>query len=185
MESITQKRRYGATPKPMGYHFWKRVNKTETCWLWTGKTVGMGYGKFSHGTTGNVRSYRCHRLAYEWLVGPISPGLSVLHTCDTPACVNPEHLYLGTQEKNMEDKVARNRQAKGDKHWTRQHPERLIGERHPGSKITDQQVIDIRTQYKPPITKIRYCQEKAQEYGVAWGTVYNILVGKERLRKAA
>lgn len=80
--------------------FWAKVRKTDTCWLWTGAT-SVGYGMFKH--TGVGATMSTHRLAYESLVGPIPAGQSVLHRCDTPACVNPSHLFLGSQADNMRD----------------------------------------------------------------------------------
>src|SRR5215203_4615013 len=83
--------------------FWSKVDKNQACWLWTGGKCSGGYGKFMWG---NIKA--AHRLAYEYCNnGPIPAGLFVLHKCDTPACVNPEHLYLGTHEDNMADRRAR------------------------------------------------------------------------------
>lgn len=68
------------------------------CWLWTG-TSRNGYGRFIW--DGNA--YTAHRVAYQILKGPVPPHLMVLHRCDTPACINPDHLFLGTQSDNMRD----------------------------------------------------------------------------------
>lgn len=82
--------------------FWSKVAKSPGCWEWTGRRDSWGYGK-----TG--RSARTHRVAWELSHGAIPPGLSVLHRCDNAACVNPEHLYLGTQADNMRDLRERRR----------------------------------------------------------------------------
>ena len=76
--------------------FWGRVNKTSTCWLWTGPTDQDGYGLVSI----QNKSRRVHRLAYEMLVGPIPEGLTLDHLCRTPSCVNPAHLEPVTSRVN-------------------------------------------------------------------------------------
>ena len=76
--------------------FWAKVNKTETCWLWTGANHGGGYGTVN---IGGQFKY-AHRLSYEWVVGPIPQGLELDHLCRTPACVNPAHLEPVTHRVN-------------------------------------------------------------------------------------
>jgi hypothetical protein len=132
--------------------FWARVNKTADCWLWMGPTNGR-YGRIGR------RTY-AHRASFEIANGPIPPGLFVLHRCDTPLCVRPDHLFLGTAKENSEDAVAKRRQATGDRHGTRTKPEsRATGIRHgtwlhpetvnrgedrPAAKLTEEQVRQIR-----------------------------------------
>lgn len=98
--------------------FWRYVNKTPTCWLWTGATIS-GYGKWNrpNGVQG-----RAHRLTYEWLVGQIPAGLQLDHLCKTPACVNPTHLepVTGTENKRRSDSLATLNAAKT--HCKRGHP---------------------------------------------------------------
>jgi hypothetical protein len=90
--------------------FWQKVQKTASCWLWTAsKFKGKGYGQFQV----NGSPKRAHRVSWEFHRGPIPEGLQVLHECDNQSCVNPDHLFLGTQLANMQDKVAKNRQARG------------------------------------------------------------------------
>jgi hypothetical protein len=73
--------------------FWAKVNKTDTCWLWTAcKDIG-GYG--------NYYNQRAHRVAYEVLVGPIPDGMVLDHLCCVRACVNPEHLRVCTHVENV------------------------------------------------------------------------------------
>lgn len=76
------------TKLTMQDRFWAKVNKTESCWLWTACTGRRGHGYF--GINGKNRA--AHRVAYEMLVGPIPPGLTLDHLCRQPACVNPAHL---------------------------------------------------------------------------------------------
>lgn len=97
----------------------------DACWLWLATKIGdMHYGGFK---VAGVMHY-AHRWAWVRANGPIPDGLKVLHTCDVPACVNPAHLFLGTQAANMADKVAKGRQAKGETHGSRTHPEAFKGQ---------------------------------------------------------
>ena len=82
--------------------FWERVEKTPGCWFWRGATSTQGgYGYYIAGHMG--RKQRAHRVAWELTYGPIPEGLVVMHLCDNPICVNPDHLELGTQADNVED----------------------------------------------------------------------------------
>lgn len=93
--------------------FWPKVRERapNKCWLWQAAKMPAGYGVFS------VRGVkqRAHRVAYELCVRPIPAGMFVLHRCDTPACVNPLHLFLGTHTDNMRDKIAKGRAFNGRK----------------------------------------------------------------------
>lgn len=76
--------------------FWSRVNKTETCWLWTGYVAPSGYGEFwPHSYKVNV-----HRFSYELAYGPIPEGLQIDHLCRTPHCVRPDHMETVTGREN-------------------------------------------------------------------------------------
>lgn len=80
------------------------------CWLWMGTTCPLGYGhvRLSRAER-KVRSNLAHRIAYERAFGPIPAGLKCCHRCDVPSCVNPDHLFLGTQKDNLRDMFAKGR----------------------------------------------------------------------------
>lgn len=90
----------------MTQRFWEKVSKSsDGCWLWTGATNGKGYGRFGVGGKNKF----AHRVAYEMSRGAIPLGMIVMHRCDTPACVNPNHLICGTVAENNSDMVAKGR----------------------------------------------------------------------------
>ena len=93
--------------------FWSFVDKREACWIWTGGTTRGGYGYFrlSH----SRKSMRAHRFAYYDFHGPFDPSMFVLHHCDNPRCVRPDHLFLGDQKANIADMVAKGRHAEQQK----------------------------------------------------------------------
>lgn len=91
-------RRYDTSP--LEARFWPKVNKTDSCWLWTGAKTGAGYGMIREVGHGG-KMLMAHRVAYELLVGPIPEGLFLDHLCRTPLCVNPAHLEPVTCRENM------------------------------------------------------------------------------------
>lgn len=101
--------------EPFEQRFWKYANKGEPdqCWLWTG---GMGMGRWNgYGrlqVSGKAR--RAHRISWELHNGQIPDGALVCHRCDTPLCVNPNHLFLGTGKDNVQDMIYKGRKARTD-----------------------------------------------------------------------
>lgn len=93
--------------KPMSEKLKKyKLDEKTGCWLWTGSVDKDGYGRMRGSDHGVVWSERAPRASYREFKGPIENGLMVLHTCNTPACINPEHLYLGDSKQNGADMVA-------------------------------------------------------------------------------
>lgn len=125
--------------------FMEKVHKTDSCWIWVGGKNAKGYGSF--GGDEGVKS--AHR--YSWLLhkGAIPSGLHVLHTCDNPPCVNPSHLWLGTNKDNTNDKVKKGRHAHGS--------------RSAFAKLTEELVVEIRKRYATEKISQR---ELADIYGV-------------------
>ncbi len=148
---------------PIEERFWQYVNKTESCWLWTGAIRSNGYGVINEGGN-HGKAIRVHRLSYEMHHGPIPPDLLVCHTCDVRNCVNPDHLFLGTYKDNNQD-MSRKGRARGG----------VTGEAHGSAKLTEQQVLEIRTKYaehQPPL------RELAAEYGVVLQIIHAIVHNK-------
>jgi hypothetical protein len=88
--------------------FWSKVEKTKDCWLWKGSKLQSGQGQFST----NQGTVLAHRFSYELAHGKIPNKLRVLHKCDNPLCVRPDHLFLGTDSDNMQDALYKERLAR-------------------------------------------------------------------------
>jgi len=114
MRDYSTPKQPGPKNQPIEPRFWRFVDKLPNgCWMWCGATMKNGYGTFSV----NGRAHLAHRVSWELRHGPIPEGMQVLHNCpdgDSPDCVNPDHLFLGTNTDNMADKVAKGRQSRGD-----------------------------------------------------------------------
>ncbi len=145
--------------------FWNLVDvvSPDKCWLWTAGTNDYGYGQFKL----NGRYAISSRIAYQVAVGPIPEGLKVLHTCDTPACCNPRHLFLGTNADNVADCIAKGRKA----------PVKF-GSAHGSSKLTQEQVQDI----KLAVLSGESQKSVGDRFGVSQSNVSLISRGLSRVR---
>lgn len=92
--------------------FWARVDTTGDCWTYTGPKNRLGYGVAGHKALPD-RSRFAHRYAWQVTNGPIPEGMRVLHRCDNPPCVNPDHLWLGTIADNNRDRKVKGRSSRG------------------------------------------------------------------------
>ncbi len=115
---------------PLALRFWPKIKyaKPSECWHWTGAKDRHGYGLVMIDPI-TLRQARAHRIAVQLTYGDFDPALKVLHSCDTPSCVNPNHLFLGTQAENVADMDAKGRRvAKGPAPENRKyklHPEQV------------------------------------------------------------
>lgn len=92
--------------KPIEERFFSKIEKTSTCWNWKAATHGNNnYGVFYDG----LKNVAAHRYSYEFHIGKIKSGKIIMHTCDIPTCVNPNHLVQGTQKENIQDAVTKGR----------------------------------------------------------------------------
>lgn len=152
-------RKMPVIPKTEEERFWEKVDirGEDDCWNWlAGKNKHSGHGVFKA-----VRAKSSHRYSFIINIGEIPEGMSVLHRCDNPLCVNPKHLYLGTQVDNVSDMDKRGRRRS------------LYGEEHGRAKVPKSEVLRIRRDGIP------YGQagDVARRLGVHISTIYRIVSG--------
>lgn len=146
--------------------FWRHVHKTSTCWLWTGPRLKSGYGQFRF----SGRNWRAHRLVWAFTHGDAPQDALVCHHGDTPLCVRPDHLVLGTPQDNVDDmrRKGRMRHAKGDASASRLHPEsRPRGDAVWSAILTAPIVLEARTR----VRNGEAIASLAREFGVTHRTM--------------
>lgn len=144
------------------HRFASKIKKTDTCWIWVGGRNEHGYGVIGMGGRG-TKFIRAHRASWILYRGPIPPGMCVLHVCDHPPCVCPDHLFLGNQVDNAVDAVKKGRVRQGDNHWN--------------VKISDKRVAELRSVYK------RHAKNQnilAKRFGISIHTLRRICYGTTR-----
>lgn len=145
---------------------YKHIQKTDTCWIWTGSKSG-GYGN----TAVNGKAQRVHRIMWTLYNGPIPKGMCVLHRCDNPPCVRPDHLFLGTKMDNVSDMIA-----KGRDRFVK--PSAL----HYRAKLTQADIEYIREKLSGP-RKRGDGVALAKQFGVTAATICSIIKNRTWLNK--
>jgi hypothetical protein len=140
---------------PLEIRFWSKVNKTDNCWLWLAGKDKDGYGLIRNNQGVHERA---HRLSWTMHRGAIPNGMQICHECDNPPCVNPDHLFLGTHQDNVDDKVNKLRQPKHENHGQ--------------AVLTDNNVLDIRKNY---FNKALRPFELAEQHNVSHSCIMDII----------
>ncbi len=138
--------------RPLTERFWEKVSITSGCWLWKGARHPFGYGMIGKTRSNSITT--AHRVCWELCRGPIPTGLQVLHRCDNPPCVNPNHLFLGTQKDNMMDCTMKKRIA--------------YGQRVSSTKLNERDVVTIRQLSKSGISYQKIANEFDISIATAW-----------------
>lgn len=139
--------------------FWTHVLQVGECWEWTARRIWKGYGRVRI----EGKDVATHRYAWSLLHGPIPDGMWVLHTCDNPPCVNPEHLFLGTALDNVRDMISKGRKVKSGG--------KSFGSRNAAAKLTEDQVRQIRSLAEQGAKHSML----ARRFGVAQGTIRRVV----------
>ena len=137
------------------------------CWIFTGATNDFGYGIVGTGARGQPND-RAHRITYRHFVGDIPNGMFVCHECDVPSCCNPSHLFLGTNQDNVNDMIRKGRNSKPPRN------PHVVGSAHPLSKLTEEQAVLIRHMYANGSLQ----RDIAKQFGVAHQTISKVVRNK-------
>lgn len=129
--------------------FWSKVDKSGECWEWRAH-ARKGYGSIKV----NGKAMYAHRLSWEMQNGSIPDGLKVLHRCDNPLCVNPAHLFIGTQKDNMEDRESKGRGA--DRRGNKNGRSKIPAESIPAIMASTESLSGLAARYGVSKTAIRY-----------------------------
>ena len=153
--------------------FWEKVDVRgeDDCWVWTGAKSPKGYGEFWFTERG--KHTRAHQVSWILKFGDIRDGYGVLHKCDNPPCVNPKHLFLGTNYDNTRDRDAKGRRVQGRVYLGKEHPQH--GENSPHNKLTSEQVLEIVSLRSQGMKN----KDIASAFGVSCGIVSNIWNGRK------
>lgn len=164
--------RMGRPPRSLEERFWSFVQKGDGCWLWIGPKNRQGYGRIGSGGT-HSKYLAAHRVSWEMAHQTKVPeGQIVRHTCDTPACVRPDHLLTGTYKDNAADCVERGRKPRGATHFSKQRPElTLKGVQQGRAKLDDDKVREIRRRAADGES----INSLAVAYGVSWPTAEGVV----------
>jgi hypothetical protein len=142
------------------------------CWLYAGHADREGYGTLGWKRPDGIwTKLFAHRLSYERLAGPLIPGMMVCHKCDTPPCVNPAHLFLGTASDNMVDCSRKNRRPKGKGCYPS-----IMGTKNHKAKLTADDVVAIRRDFRPGLGPTL-----AELFGVESTAIYRVVHGRTYL----
>lgn len=141
--------------------FNSKVQITPGCWIWLGSKDPCGYGRFK-GPAGES----AHRNSYFYFIGEIPHGMQICHRCDNPECVNPDHLFAGSNQDNVDDKISKGRHPRGEKSAT--------------AKINFKTVSEIRSRYIKG-SKNYGTRGLARIYGISHRVIWSIVANKARL----
>lgn len=137
------------------------------CWIFTGAINDAGYGIVGMGRRGEPND-RSHRITYRHYCGSIPDGMFVCHSCDTPACCNPDHLFLGTNQDNVNDMVRKGRNSKPPRN------PHVVGSVHPGAKLHEDDIPEVRKLHAQGLTQ----KQIAEKYNVCRQTISKVLLGR-------
>lgn len=161
-----------ASAMPFETRFWRCVDKNGPghCWSWTGTKDQHGYGNILRAGRGSAL-IKAHRASLELHGNPPPTDKVVMHSCDNPNCVNPEHLRIGTQKENIRDCAQKGRSG----------PRHVSGERNPSAKLNWDKVRAIRLKARQGLSQTKL----GALYGVDRSTISLIVLGKHWIERAA